>query len=161
MVWSLRRTLAYVLVFSVSYSLFELYGQPCNLLPWCSYGLYGLALYQYSFMLPLFTLVALIPARADFFRSYPAKAYALGTFFLTVLAEDWFYFLFEFDPIHPGLYTTQWGYLLVAGWVVPLWYLPFLGGAIVSFYAWYRFCGERNAPEKHVQRELNSSLISK
>jgi len=97
----------------------------------------GLALYQYAFMFPLFILVAILPVRKEFFKNHAAKVYALGLFFVAVLAEDWFYFAFQIRLIQPGIYTTQWGYLDLMGWmIIPYWYFLFIAGSLVSFWAW-------------------------
>lgn len=134
MSWRISATLAYIFSFSTAYAAFERYGNPCSLLPWCGYQWNGLALYQYAFMLPLFTLVALVPVLYDIPMSGAADLQAFGSFLLAVLAEDTIYFLIEMRPISPGIYTTQWGYLIIAGFALPFWYFFFGAGVVLAFH---------------------------
>ena len=128
----------------MSYALFERYNNPCAILPWCTYSWNGLTLYQYAFMLPLFTLVALIPVIKDIPMKKVADLNAFGSFLLAVLAEDCFYFLLENRPIPPGVYTTQWGYLMIQGFAIPDWYLFFLTGTVLAFSMAGNFAAERS-----------------
>jgi hypothetical protein len=125
---------AYVFTFSSAYALFELRGSPCSLLPWCSYYWDGMNLYQYGFMLPLFSALAILPVRREFVEANSGRFFALALFLLAVISEDWMYFVFQGTPIAPGLYTTQWGYLAVASAVIPVWYIGFGLGAAAALY---------------------------
>ncbi|HZW56764.1 MAG TPA: hypothetical protein VFF30_10795 [Nitrososphaerales archaeon] len=138
--------MVYSLGIAAGYSLFELIGKPCGILPWCSLNWLGLDLYQYGFMLPLFTFFAIAPIWSQFKSSHPAKLYALGTFLIIVLMEDWLYFVLGRTEITPGIYTTQWGYLaILPTLIIPVWYLFFIIGAICCFFFSLKLLGIENA----------------
>src|SRR5579862_1552413 len=121
MAWSLPKTLLYVISFSAGYAYFELHGDPCSILPWCGYYWQGITLYQYGFMLPLFTFVALVPFLRDIPWDGPADIKAFACFLVAIVTEDFLYFVFENRPIPSGVYTTQWGYLQVGTIALPYW----------------------------------------
>ncbi|MGH2637907.1 MAG: hypothetical protein ACRDF4_01255 [Rhabdochlamydiaceae bacterium] len=134
MSWKLVFIFPYILSFSSMYALFELYMKPCGMLHWCSLNWLGLDFYQYGFMFPLFIVVAIIPVIDQFFRNNRARLYAFATFLFGVLSEDSLYFVFARESIKPGIYTTQWGYLPLAGFILPLWYIFFAVGTILALY---------------------------
>jgi hypothetical protein len=132
--WRLTTTIPFTLAFSFLYAIFERYEDPCGFLPWCGYKWDGLAMYQYAFMLPLFTFIALLPVLKDIPMNGGANLQAFGTFLLAVLGEDTLFFAIEERGIQPGLYTTQWGYIMIQGFAVPYWYFFFAFGICTSFY---------------------------
>lgn len=141
----IENTIFYSLVIAAGYSMFELRGNPCEILPWCSLNWLGLDFYQYGFMMPLFTLFAIAPIWPQFRASHSAKLYALGTFLMLVLQEDLLYFVLGRREITPGMYTTQWGYLAILPTVViPIWYLLFIFGAIGCFFYAFRLMDVEN-----------------
>lgn len=139
MSWRIARIFTYILAFAFAYALFENYGRPCSIVPWCGYDWLGLAFYQYGFMLPLFTVVALGPFLKEVPWSKVADLRAFGSFLLAVLGEDSVYFVLHRSTISPGTYTTQWGYFEFQGLAIPFWYFFFATGVIVSFYWAERF----------------------
>lgn len=157
--WRIAGIFAYVLAFALAYALFENYGRPCAIAPWCGYYWLGLAFYQYGFMLPLFTLIALVPFLKEVPWSKVADLRAFGSFLLAVLGEDSIYFLLQKSTISPGTYTTQWGYFEIQGFAVPYWYFLFATGIIVSFYLAERFERESEMQLLEVRRQLQAPRI--
>jgi hypothetical protein len=123
-----KALLFYSLFTSTAYALVEVYLAPWKWLNFGSFQIAGLGTYHLLFMLPLFILISALPSRHGLASSSSAarqKAIMVvsGTFFFMLVAEDVLYFVFAGGPIEPGLFTTQWGYLFLAGQVVPIWYL--------------------------------------
>ena len=122
------------------------------MLPWCTLNWLGLDLYQYGFMFPLFATVAILPVADKLTRNDRARLYAIATFLLAVLSEDFMYFVFGKQLIKPGMYTTQWGYIQLAGIVLPLWYIFFGAGIIIVYYI-----GHTRFGETRIHRSSSSS----
>jgi hypothetical protein len=134
MSWRFCGIIAYILTFSSAYALFEIHSSPCSILPWCGYIWDGMNLYQYGFMLPLFSIAAILPVRRSFVAANSGRFFALALFFIAVIAEDVMYFVFSNQPIVPGLYTTQWGYFSVSWLVIPTWYIAFGLSSACAFF---------------------------